>query len=133
MRRAGYPLNHWKISCKKKELIISAGKTAIFDFREASTKEEWCNIPRKKYLKMGKVPVPKLTTRMYKPCMRSDHPSVHICPKQPRSKQARKTHKLVKSKLEKIKKNMKKRKRRKGRKRQKSIFADRRKIYNVNI
>ena len=53
---------------------------------------------------------------MYKSCMRSDHPSVHICQKQPETNYARKTHKLIKGELKKLRKEKKrkKRKRRKG-------------------
>ena len=123
-----YLMNHWKITCKKNTgLIISAGKTVIFNFREASTKEEWCQLPKKKYLKIGKETDPKLTTKMYKSCMKSDHPNVHICDKLPGTKRARKIHKLVKSELKKLRKKNQRRKRRnggkkrKGRTRKKSI------------
>ena len=53
--------------------------------------------------------------------MKSDHPSVHICNKQPEKKKARKTHKLVKTELKKIKKRKKRTNGIRKRKRQKSI------------
>ena len=74
--------------------------------------------------KTMKSDVTELTTKMYNSCVKSDHPSVHICQKQPEKRKARKTHKLVKSELKKIKKKKKRRKgrkRRKRRKRQKSL------------
>ena len=87
-----------------------------FPFREASTKKEWCSIPRKRYLKINKIINPELTTRMFKSCLKSDHPSVHICNKKPKRKNARKDHKLIKGELKKIRKREKSRKRVKGKK-----------------
>ena len=48
--------------------------------------------------------------------MKSDHPSVHICQKKPKRRNARKDHKLIKAELKKIRKREKRRKRVKGKK-----------------
>ena len=54
---------------------------------------------------MGDAPVPELASRMYKSCMKSDHPNINICKtKVPNTKFARKTHKVMKNLLRRIKK-----------------------------
>ena len=59
---------------------------------------------------MGQAPDPELSTRMFKSCMKSDHPSIHICRKTPETDFARKTHKIIKADLKRIKKERRKRK-----------------------
>ena len=63
-------------------------------------------------MKMGDAPDPELTLRMQKPCMKSHHPSVHICKKQPKTKFARKIHRRMKRLLKRLKKKEKRRKNR---------------------
>ena len=84
----------------------------IISCREASTKEELCKTPRKEFLKMGEAPDPELTSRMQKPCMKSRHPSVHICKKQPKTKFARKLHRKMKHLLKRLRKKEIRRKKR---------------------
>ena len=89
--------------------------------REASTKEEYCKVPRKRYADIGKAADPELTRKMYDQCMKSENPSVHICKKIPKTFPkkgfARKTHKQLKRLLKKLKKKQKRRKsQKKGRK-----------------
>ena len=48
-------------------------------------------------MKMGEAPDPELTSRMQKPCLKSPHPSVHICNKRPETKFARKVHRQIKA------------------------------------
>ena len=55
-------------------------------------------------MKMGEPPDPELTSRMEKPCMKSHHPSVHICQKQPQTKFARGVHKKIKGLWKKLEK-----------------------------
>ena len=45
---------------------------------------------------MGEAPDPELTSRMQKPCMKSPHPTVHICKKKPETDFARKVHREIK-------------------------------------
>ena len=82
--------------------------------REASTKEEFCKVPRKRYADIGKAADPELTSKLYNQCMKSENPSVHICKKIPKTFPkkgfARKTHKQIKRLLKKLKKKAKRRK-----------------------
>ena len=43
------------------------------------------------------------TIELYKSCLKSEHPSVHICEKEPKTKNAIKLHKIIKDELKKIK------------------------------
>ena len=72
-------------------------------YSNASTKEEFCKIPRKKYLKVGGAPDPELTSRLQKPCMKSHHPNIHICKKKPETDFARKVHREIKGLLKRLK------------------------------
>ena len=80
----------------------------ICNCSEAPTKEEYCKVPRKTFLKMGLAPDPDLTSSMYKNCMKSSHPNIHICKKAPETDFAKKTHKVMKAFLRKMKKKRKK-------------------------
>ena len=53
---------------------------------------------------MGEAPDPELTSRMQKPCMKSRHPSVHICKKRPETDFARKVHRKIKALSKRLKK-----------------------------
>ena len=85
----------------------------IIPCREASTKEELCTTPRKKFVKMSEAPDPELTSIMQKPCMKSRHPSVHICKKRPETDFARKVHKKMRSLLKRLEKRESRRKKKK--------------------
>ena len=78
--------------------------------REASSQEEFCKLPRKRYVDIGTASDPELTNRMYQACIKSEHPSVHICKKLPKKGFARKTHRQLKHLLKKLKKRGKGRK-----------------------
>ena len=64
-----------------------------------------------------------LTAKNNKTCIKSDHPSVFICDKEPEHGQARITHRKITRKLKNLKK--KERKRKKKWKRQKRLRAER--------
>ena len=67
-------------------------------------------------MRMGEPPDPELTSRMLKPCMKSHHPSVHICQKQPKTQFARGVHRQIKGLWKKLeKREMRRRKKEKGR------------------
>ena len=81
-----------------------------FYCREASSQEEFCKLPRKRYVDIGKDSDPELTSRMYEKCIKSDHPSVHFCKKLPKRDFARKTHRQLKHLLNRLRKREKRRK-----------------------
>ena len=80
-------------------------------YSNASTKEEFCKIPRKKFL--NEAPDPELTSRMQKSCMKKNHPNIHICKKKPETDFARKVHREVKGLLKRLKEKETRRKKRK--------------------
>ena len=61
-------------------------------------------------MKMGEAPDPELTSRMQKPCLKSRHPSVHICQKRPETDFARKVHRKLKALSKRLKKKQVRRK-----------------------
>ena len=63
-----------------------------------------CGAPRKKFVNLNAPPNPGLTARVYDSCVKSDHPSVHICKNEPKSKSATRVHKRVKRVLNFLKK-----------------------------
>ena len=93
----------------------------MFYCRDASSQEEFCKLPRKRYVDIGKAADPELTRRMYEACMQSPYPSVNLCKKLPKKGFARKTHRRLKRLLNRLKgrgnrrKSKKNRKGRKGR------------------
>lgn len=83
-----------------------------------------CKTPRKRFAEIDKPPDPVLTSNMYQTCMKSKHPSIYICPKEPDTSDARKLHRVVKKEVKKLerrekRKERKKRKRRGNKKRNK--------------
>lgn len=76
-------------------------------FRDAATREERCNIPKKYFLKIGYAPDSELTAKNRETCLESEHPSVLICDTEPDNEHARGTHRKVTNKLKMIKKRFK--------------------------
>ena len=86
--------------------------------RNAATRKERCNIPKKFFLKVGDPPDSMLTSKNNQTCIESEHPSVFICDKMPKDEGiARVTHRKITKKLKQIKKRIRKEKRRKKLKR----------------
>ena len=82
--------------------------------RNAATRKERCNIPKKFFLKVGDPPDSMLTSKNNQTCIESEHPSVFICDKMPKDEGiARVTHRKITKKLKQIKKRIRKKKRRK--------------------
>ena len=82
--------------------------------RNAATRKERCNIPKKFFLKVGDPPDSMLTSKNNQTCIESEHPSVFICDKMPKDEGiARVTHRKITKKLKQIKKRIRKEKRRK--------------------
>ena len=71
--------------------------------RNAPTKAEWCESPRKGWDFKGREST-RSSKRINKICKKSDHPNIHFCKKKPDTQRARKTHKILKRLLKKIKK-----------------------------
>ena len=108
------------IFCKFRNLFTVIG-LIYSNCREASSQEEFCKIPRTRYVDIGKAADPELANKMYKNCMKNHlHPSVHICKKLPKKGFARKTHRRLKRLLIRLKKRERRmksqRKNRKGKK-----------------
>ena len=93
--------------------------------RDAASRKERCNIPKKYFLKIGDPPDSMLTSKNNKTCIKSDHPSVFICDKEPEQGQARITHRKITKKLKNIKKKELKRKKKWRQNRQKRLRAER--------
>ena len=71
-------------------------------FSAASTRSELCGLTRKRFNKLDSPPDKALTDGMYESCLKSTHPSVYICPREPETSDARKLHRVIKMKLKKI-------------------------------
>ena len=80
------------------------------NLRDAATREERCNIPKKYFLKIGQPPDSMLTSKNNKTCIESDHPSIFICDTQPESDHERNSHRKLTDQLKIIKKRGKNRK-----------------------
>ena len=79
-------------------------------YRNAPTKKEYCESPRKRFVKLNQAPDPTLTSkRRHGICKKSAHPNIHICKKKPNTKFVRKSHRIIKRLLKKIMKKEKQR------------------------
>ena len=95
-------IRHTPLMLKAIEVPAPQTIWPFIKYSNASTKEEFCKIPRKKFL--NEAPDPELTSRMQKTCMKSHHPNIHICKKKPETDFARKVHREVKGLLKRLKK-----------------------------
>ena len=101
--------SHCKSSCKSVIFCLLQSSFHFFT-RDAATREERCNIPKKYFLKIGDPPDSMLTSKNNKTCIESENPSVFICDKEPENEHARVTHRKITQKLRKIKKKIRRRK-----------------------
>ena len=110
--------SRYKTSCEWDQSCVDPLTSLLV--REAATKEEACNTPKKYFLKIGEPPDSNLTAKMNKSCVNSEHPSIFICDTTPGDEQSRKSHFRITKLLREIKKREKKRKLKRGKKAKKS-------------
>ena len=110
--------SRYKTSCEWDQFCVDPLTSLLV--REAATKEEACNTPKKYFLKIGEPPDSNLTAKMNKSCVDSEHPSIFICDKTPGDEHSRKSHFRITKLLREIKKREKKRKLKRSQKAKKS-------------
>ena len=107
--------SNWILHVKKCIRLTFEGNSLCFS--SASTRSELCGVPKKRMTKLDSPPDKALTDRMYKTCLDSKHPSIYICPKEPKTTDGRKLHRVVKKKLKKLERKEKRKERRKSKRR----------------